>query len=54
VPQVEIEFLENGSTKWKSKLIVKGTGMAIPLGDYLKEGCLIGLKDASTLEILIR
>ncbi len=38
------------SKNGKAKLIVKDMGMTIPLANYLENGCLIGLKDASNNE----
>ena len=38
------------SKNGKAKLIVANMGMTIPLANYLEDGCLIGLKDASNNE----
>ncbi|MCK5853157.1 hypothetical protein KAH27_09045, partial [bacterium] len=38
------------SKNGKAKLIVENMGMTIPLANYLENGCLIGLKDASNNE----
>ncbi|RLD10845.1 MAG: hypothetical protein DRI44_05000 [Chlamydiae bacterium] len=38
------------SKNGKAKLKVKGMGMTVPLANYLEDGCLIGLKDASNNE----
>jgi len=38
------------SKNGKAKLSAKGLGMDTPLGNYLEDGCLVGLKDASTYE----
>ncbi len=38
------------SKNGKAKLKVKGMGMETPLANYLEDGCLIGLKDASNYE----
>ena len=36
------------SKNGKAKLKVKGIGLDMPLSNYLEDGCLVGLKDAST------
>ena len=38
------------SKNGKAKLIIKDMGMTIPLANYLEDGCLIGLKNASNNE----
>jgi len=45
----------NGKWKYKSKngkakLNIKGLGLETPLGNYLEDGCLVGLKNASNYE----
>ena len=40
------------SKNGKAKLKVKNLGLNIPLANYLEDGCLIGLKDASNNEIV--
>ena len=36
------------SKNGKAKLKIKGMGMTTPLANYLEDGCLVGLKDASS------
>jgi len=38
------------SKNGKSKLNINGLGMIAPLANYLEDGCLVGLKDASNYE----